>query len=199
MHCEVAWCCTTPRHKTHKPEFLAVSAGEAIVAYRWHPWFGKSVRIHEVIERTAGAAARCSREAAPRGSTQEIPVWMLDAASCASMRASAYPVAAVSALAALGRLLLEMTTHSTTLTEVAPKMRVRCDDHHSGDRHAAPVTPNDKPPTRPLRGECTAPAGGNAQLDDIAGSDAERADGADDTDTGRSCRRRGDPAGERRR
>jgi hypothetical protein len=70
--------CRTPRHKTH-----STAAGEEVtIAYSWHPWAGRTVRIHEVIDRKTGAAARCSRVGTTVARVQEIPVWMLDTAAC---------------------------------------------------------------------------------------------------------------------
>ncbi len=68
------------------------------VAYAWHPWAGRLVHVHEVIERTTGASARCGLVDAAADRVQEIPVWMLDAALCRSMRASTEPVTALPAL-----------------------------------------------------------------------------------------------------
>ena len=90
-------------HKTHGTG----SGDEVAVAYAWHPWAGRLVRVHEVIERTTGTSARCGLVDAAVDRVQEIPVWMLDAAVCRSMRAATEPVAAVSALLTLRSLLSE--------------------------------------------------------------------------------------------
>ena len=69
--------CRTPRHKTHS----TAAAEELAVAYSWHPWAERTVRVHEVIERPTGAVARCSLVGAAVARGQDIPVWMLDAAA----------------------------------------------------------------------------------------------------------------------
>src|SRR5215218_4730531 len=62
---------------------IGTAAGDEVtVAYAWHPWAGRSVRLHEVIERATGASARCGLVDAPPARLQEIPLWMLDAAAC---------------------------------------------------------------------------------------------------------------------
>jgi hypothetical protein len=33
-----------------------------------------------------------------------------------------------------------MAAHSAATAEIAAEMRIRCDDRHQGDRHAAPAT-----------------------------------------------------------
>jgi hypothetical protein len=50
-----------------------------MVAYAWHPWAGKTVRVREVIERAGGRVMRSALEDAGVGRDQEIPAWMLDA------------------------------------------------------------------------------------------------------------------------
>jgi hypothetical protein len=37
--------CRTPHHKTHS----TAASEEIAIAYSWHPWAGRTVRIHEVI------------------------------------------------------------------------------------------------------------------------------------------------------
>jgi hypothetical protein len=76
-----------------------------VVAYAWHPWAAQLVRVHEVLEREGGAWARCTLAAADVVRLREIPTWMLDASVCRTMRRSAEPVAAPSALVALRALL----------------------------------------------------------------------------------------------
>jgi hypothetical protein len=62
------------------------------------------VHVREAIERTTGASARCGLVDAAADRVQEIPVWILDAALCRSMRASDGPVAALPALRTLRTL-----------------------------------------------------------------------------------------------
>src|SRR5215211_3621857 len=55
---------------------IGTAAGDEVtVAYAWHPWAGRSVRLHEVIERATGASARCGLVDAPPARLQEIPLW----------------------------------------------------------------------------------------------------------------------------
>ena len=71
------------------------------------------VHVHEVLEREAGAWARCSLVDADVTRVREIPTWMLDASVCRTMRPSAEPVAALSALVALRALLTETAKAAT--------------------------------------------------------------------------------------
>ena len=80
--------CTTPHHKTH----VTTTGGyEAVVVYRWHPWFERTIEVREVIVREAEAVARCRQEGAPDGVVQELPTWMLDAGLCEAMRLAPAP------------------------------------------------------------------------------------------------------------
>lgn len=93
--------CRTPRQNSHSTSPL----GDGQVAYAWHPWVAQAVRVHEVIERTAGSVTRCTLADDGAGRALEIPVWMLDAAFCRTMRGVAHPVADLGALIALRALL----------------------------------------------------------------------------------------------
>ena len=188
-------CCTTPRHKTHGTE----SGDEVVVAYAWHSWAGKSVRVHDVIERTTVSVARCSLVGAPVVRTQEIPIWMLDAAACRPMHVAAGPVVALAALVALRSLLSEAITRATA--GPPPGAAIASPDHHRGDCYATPPPPasDTGPSTRPLCGGPAVDPGRDPGMEHAAGSDAERGDRTDDPPADRACQRRGRRAGERRR
>ena len=130
----------TSHHKTHS----TAAGDEVTVVYAWHPWAGRPVRLHEVIERATGASARCSLVDATITRLQEIPAWMLDARACRTARTTAQPVAALSALAALRALLSDAMRGAPTGAAIASPES--CED-----RHAAPVSPAAKaaPSTRP--------------------------------------------------
>ena len=92
--------CTTRGRNAHRTD-------ECEVLYRWHPWFGRVVAVHEVIERAAGRVVRCRLTEAGSDRWLELPAWMLDRAACAPMRMTAQPRVDVGALAALQALLTE--------------------------------------------------------------------------------------------
>jgi len=122
-----------------------------VVAYAWDPWAGHSVRIHihEVIEREAGAWARCGLTGADVARLREIPTWMLDASICRAMRRASEPIAALSALLALRALL----TEAMGATKTAPSWaEVACAPPHRGGRHAPPPSPSTGATARSSRG-----------------------------------------------
>jgi hypothetical protein len=86
--------CTTQRRNAHRIE-------EREVLYRWHPWAGCVVHIHELIEKASGDAFRCSRDGDALGRWQELPAWMFDRASCARIQIGADPQVDLAALGAL--------------------------------------------------------------------------------------------------
>ena len=124
-----------------------------------------------------------------------MPLWMLDAATCGTMRTTVMPEASASALADLHALLV-VSTNARMTDEALEYAGIGFLDHHEGDRHAPPATPRATTATGLVRDEPAAT--GNAGMDGVAGPDATRADGARDPDAGRPRRRRGDPVGERR-
>src|SRR4051794_41506675 len=159
------WPSTTSHHKTHS----TAAGDEVTVVYAWHPWAGRPVRLHEVIERATGASARCSLVDATNARLQEIPVWMLDALVCRTTRTTAQPVAALPALAALRALLSDATRGAPTGAAVASP-------ESCGDRHATPSSPAAKaaPSTRPRPDEpaarcCRDPTGGTRGPIEVAG------------------------------
>ncbi len=141
--------CRTPRHKTH-----STAAGDEIaVAYSWHPWAGRTVRIHEVIERATGASARCSLVDAAVARVQEIPVWMLDAAACRQTRLGG--AAGCGVVRACGIARPALGSDAAAATEAPSDAGIASPDSYRGDRHATPSSPapTAAPSTRPLAGE----------------------------------------------
>jgi hypothetical protein len=119
--------CATPHQKRHGTE----AGDEVEVVYPWHPWVGRTVCVHEVVERGAIASARCSLAGAAPVRIRELPLWMLDAAGCRTMRVEAHPMATLCALAALHALVSAERKRSEAELEAAaiasPESR--------GDRH----------------------------------------------------------------
>jgi hypothetical protein len=62
-----------------------------------------------VIDKLAGAVARCSHDKGAIGRLLELPLWMFDRSACASMRVQTLPHVDIAALRAL-RALLDATS-----------------------------------------------------------------------------------------
>ena len=87
---------TRRRDNAHKIEELEV-------LYQWHPWFGRVVHVHEVIEQRAGGVLRCSPDGDASRRWLELPQWMFDRAACLAIRMAASPRVDTTALIALKR------------------------------------------------------------------------------------------------
>lgn len=73
--------------------------------YPWRPWAGRSVHVHEVIEKAGWAVFRCSLDGVASDRRLEVPVWMFDRSAIQGWQLGAAPVASVAALGALAALL----------------------------------------------------------------------------------------------
>jgi hypothetical protein len=116
--------------------------GSPEVAYAWHPWAGQVVRLHGIVARAAGSMARCSLIDDRECRVRQFPRWMLDAASCQSMRHAERPVADLGALMALRTLLLEVTAASISAREFQASA-IASPHQNRGDHRA----PSSSPPT----------------------------------------------------
>jgi len=76
---------------------------EVEVHYRWHPFYGRRLRLQHSEQRASGRVIHV--EVAP-GTVTVLPDWMVDASVCAGMTLGA-PRVSVDALRELRRLLLE--------------------------------------------------------------------------------------------
>ncbi len=72
---------------------------EREVLYPWHPWFGRVIRVHEVIRRGSGDILRCSLDGA--GERIELPPRMFDRTVCSCVSMTAAPRLNAAALTAL--------------------------------------------------------------------------------------------------
>ncbi len=67
--------CTSVRGKTHVTEALEV-------LYPWHPWFGRAVYFHEVIEHGGKLIFRCDLGEKQTARCINVPAWMFDRSPC---------------------------------------------------------------------------------------------------------------------
>ncbi len=91
---------TKRRANAHKTEELEV-------LYPWHPWFGRVVHVHEVIEQRAGGVLHCSPDGDASRRWLELPQWMFDRATCLAIRMAASPRVDTTALIALKTCLAD--------------------------------------------------------------------------------------------
>jgi len=76
------------------------------VLYRWHPWFGLRVAVHEAISHPHGVVLRCTLSGVGGDRRLELPAWMFDRAACRDVfPLTTTPHVAKAALCALADLL----------------------------------------------------------------------------------------------
>lgn len=100
--------CTTTLENAHGTEFREV-------LYRWHPWFGLRVAVHEAVSRSNGIVFRCSLTGGGGGRRLELPAWMFDRAACRDVFPLATtPHVSVAGLCALSDLVRDALTRRTS-------------------------------------------------------------------------------------
>jgi len=93
------------------------------VCYPWHPWYGRSVVIHDAFVRHGQAVLRCTLDYQERSRALEIPQWMFDRALCCMMHIAEAPRVSWEAL----RECQELLHHQSP----AGHARVLQDQHRS--------------------------------------------------------------------
>ena len=88
---------TTPQSNAHDTTLE--------VLYRWHPWFGEQVVVHQVMDRRDRAVFRCGLVSNLAAKPREVPQWMFDHAACCLMQAGEQPRVSVTRLRQLVQLL----------------------------------------------------------------------------------------------
>ena len=68
--------CTTRLKNAHGTEFREL-------LYRWHPWFGLRVGVHDAIDKSDSIVFRCNLSGSDTDRWLEIPAWMFDRSACA--------------------------------------------------------------------------------------------------------------------
>jgi hypothetical protein len=184
---------TTRRDNAHKTE-------EREVLYRWHPWAGCIVHVHEVIEKVTGDVVRCNHDDSASGRLLELPIWMFDRSACAPMRIEACPRVDISALQALRALLNETAVGGGALGLAllnAPDSSASRVSHNPnrGEIHATPTATSTRPSkrdaaVRSIRYGRRRQRGTDAGMEDAASANTPSSDGADDPPHLRSRGRR---------
>jgi hypothetical protein len=103
--------------------------------YRWHPWFGLRVCVHEAIDKADGVVFRCTLSGSDADRWLEVPAWMFDRATCAD-QATTNPFVDMAALSALASLLTDVlkarsTSSNTPLSSASRVSR----DQNRGEAH----------------------------------------------------------------
>jgi hypothetical protein len=89
---------TTQQHNTHIRDVREI-------CYDWHPWHGQTVQVHANLFKRGRPVAYCSLEDVPTCRVLEVPLWMLDVATCCKTRLSRPGFASVQFLRELKEVL----------------------------------------------------------------------------------------------
>ena len=178
------WYCTTKLENGHGTEFREV-------LYRWHPWLGLRVAVHEAVSRSDGIVFRCTLTGG--GRRLELPAWMFDRAACRD----AFPlattphvsVAELSALSDLVRDALRRRTNTSTASPCGASCASRNEDVGEARASQHDETPNEgieRPAqraatVRPVRREPTAVGRRCTNMVRPSGRGKKRADRPDET------------------
>jgi hypothetical protein len=98
MRSRSTWSITSSQLNTHNIKLRDV-------CYPWHPWYGRSVVIHDAFVRHGQAVLRCTLEHEERSRALDIPQWMFDRALCCMMPMAEGPWVSWEALQDLQTLL----------------------------------------------------------------------------------------------
>ena len=172
--CAVWRCCRRQQHNAHVTE-------RREVLYPWHPWFGMTVHVHQVVERGLTGTLRCSVNGVASGRWLELPAWMFDRAICLPISLASSPRAHLVALGSLLNLLIELR-HSPPAIAAAgsgAQRNPRHQNRRSADAQPAPrfeKTASSSGPIQPVRQSTRRAAVASVAAGDSVGVD--RAHGA---------------------
>ncbi len=177
--------CTTRLENAHGTEFREV-------LYRWHPWFGLRVAVHETVTRLDGIVFRCTLTGGG-GRQLELPAWMFDRAACRDcFPLATSPLVSTVGLRALSDLLGDVLKRGTTASTASPG-RASCASRNEdvGEARVSQhdETPNEGPERPPRRAAAVRPvrrepAALDRRCTDMVGPSArgkKRADRPDET------------------
>src|SRR6516162_1262726 len=181
-------CRTTKLKNAHRTEFREV-------LYRWHPWFGLQVGVHEAIGRSDCIVFRCNLSGSNTDRWLEVPAWMFDRSACARVRVAINAhadLAALTELAALFRQVLgdRLAPPNAPLlsASILPHDQNRGEVHATPDEAAGGASQR-AATNRPVRRR-TVDGRRHAGLVGAAGAEPSGTDRADDTVDPGACRQK---------
>ena len=174
VRCVAAPGCTSRIRKTHVTEKMEV-------LYPWHPWFGRQVYVHAIVERSDARSFSCAIDSQQTARCLGVPAWMFDRAACMRTRRAATPQVELAALVRLQTLLTETIERTASASTV---VGARHPFAKQGDADATPEASVSNRPTGSVSHSGAAPARlalpvsrGAGEGDAAARTDAERAAG----------------------
>ena len=178
-----ARCCTSERQNTHVTD-------RREVLYPWHPWFGRLVYVHSVVDKPGDAVFRCNLTGLRSDRLLEVPIWMFDRTACASCRRSGFAHVGLKALSALAGLVSGAAC--IPLNKSGSRSRDgAASDSEQEIRRLAHAAQNDDDATRVVPGHTVRARDTDTALAKPSRQHAANADTADGTPDSRPRRRSG--------
>lgn len=171
--------CTTKRQNTHVID-------QREVLYRWHPWFGQSVYVDEVIDKPGDAVFRCNLTGVRSDRFLEVPIWMFDRAACSACCRAETAHVGHDALKALAGLICDAGCTFVDISASPACVGAALDSEHE-IRRLANATQNDDDATRAFPGQPVHARDTRSALAKPARRHAAGADAADDTTDDGTC------------
>ena len=139
---------TSRIRKTHVTEKMEV-------LYPWHPWFGRQVYVHAIVERSDARSFSCAIDSQQTVRCLSVPAWMFDRAACMRTRRAATPQVELAALVRLQTLLTETIERTASASTV---VGARHPFAKQGDADATPEASVSNRPTGSVSRSGAAPA-----------------------------------------
>lgn len=175
--------CTTGRQNTHVTD-------RREVLYPWHPWFGRLVYVHSVVDKPGDAVFRCNLTGLRSDRLLEVPIWMFDRTACASCRRSVSAHVSLEALKALAGLVFDAACFPLNKYG-SPSCNDAASDSEQEIRRLAHAAQNDDDATRVVPGHTVRARDTDTALAKPSRQHAANADTADGTPDSRPRRRSG--------
>ncbi len=184
--------CTTKLKNAHKTAWRDV-------LYRFHPWSGREVCVHAMIERAGSVVFGCTLDGSDTTRWLEIPAWMFDRAVCPPEPCLASePFVGVEALTALSALLDQAfkTTDPSSNAPLSGAFGISHDQNRGESHGSQGDNAGDHASARPamrsaadgfVQGRGSGRRERRTQVDGASGGRTGRADQHDDAAAPEAC------------
>ena len=123
------------------------------LCYPWHPWYGRTVVIHETYVRRGQTVFKSSLDTENGGRPIAIPAWMFDRALCATLRLSDRPLISFDALLELHALVKSQFSTDDedriVVASLSSLIKGVPDANSSSPSPHSPITPSTPEPVPP--------------------------------------------------
>ena len=173
--------CSTERHNTH-------FTGRREVLYSWRPWSGRSVYVHELIDKAGALVLRCNLTGRRLDRLLEVPVWRLDRLACACCCPVGMAHVNLERLHALAGLVYDAVSGMLAKSSAQSRNNAASDSEHA-IRRLACAAQKDDDATQAVAGHSTQADGPDTALAKPPWRHPVRADTVDGPTDSETCKR----------